>query len=122
MPFSHLIRQAEQTALVVAEGSIDLQSSVAAMVALATDPDFQPTFRVIVDLRRMKYSPRTKDLFGIRDALTSLRQAFQGGVTLVVHEAALYLARLVCVLAGAKSFEMTAVTTLEAAAADRKEA
>ena len=112
MPFSYTISQQEHMVRVVADGPIDLRSSVDAMHAVAADPDFNPDFHILVDLRRMEYSPSTDDLIGIRDTLFGLRYTFQGGVTLVVPPASLYLARLVCILTSAAGFKMTAVTDI----------
>lgn len=97
---------------VVADGPIDFRSTVDAMQAVAADPDFNPDFHVLVDLRRMEYAPSTSDLFNIRDTLFGLQYKFQGGVTLVVSPATLYLARLVCILASAAGFKMTALTDI----------
>jgi hypothetical protein len=84
MPFSHTISQQEHMVRVVADGPIDLRSSVDAMQVVAADPDFNHDFHILVDLRRMEYSPSSNDLFNIRDTLFGLRYTFQGGVTLVV--------------------------------------
>jgi hypothetical protein len=113
MPFSHSISKQMNTVQVIAEGPINFESSVAAMLSVAADPDFDPSFKVIVDLRLMEYIPTTTELFGIRDAVVSMRHNFKGEITLVVAESTLYLARLVCMMAFAMGFQMTASTSLD---------
>jgi hypothetical protein len=111
VPFSHTISKQTNTVQVVADGPINLQSSIAAMLAVANDPDFNPSFKVIVELRLMEYAPTMTELFGIRDALESLRQNFKGQITLLVTESVLYVARLVCIIATTMGFQMTATTS-----------
>ncbi|HEY6951727.1 MAG TPA: hypothetical protein VI758_04930 [Bacteroidota bacterium] len=111
MPFTHKISEKEQAAHIVAQGPINLRESIAAIHALASNPDFKNHFGIFVDLREMKYTPTTMDLFGVRDVLAGLRHRFQGGITLIVAEADLYLARLACVIVNTVNIEMQAVTT-----------
>ena len=95
---------------VIAEGPIDFQSSISAMLALVADPEFNPDFQIIVDLRRIQYEPNTADLSKVTDALAGLRSRFRGPITLLVAEKELYMARLACIMASAAGVKMTAKT------------
>ncbi len=112
MPFSHTISKHDKTALVNASGTIDLRSSILEIHSLASDKEFEPHYRVLVDLRQIRLSPTTADLFAIRDTLSAMRERFRGGVTLVVKEPELYLAKLACIIVNSAEFQMEAVTQL----------
>jgi|WetSurMetagenome_2_1015567.scaffolds.fasta_scaffold531947_1 hypothetical protein len=108
MPFQYKIFQQQKTVIVQAKGVIDLHSCIQAMKDVAGDKDFDPQYKVIVDLREMKYNPSTSDLFAIRDSLVSLIHNFKNDITIVTTKEALYLANLVCTLAKVHHVKMVA--------------
>ncbi len=110
MPFSHTISERDKTAYVRATGPIDLRDGILAIHALVDNREFQSHFKVIADLREATFQPSTMDLFAIRDVLLSFRNRFLGGITLLVAEKELYIARLTCDIVNSADFRMEAVT------------
>jgi hypothetical protein len=84
MPFSHAICAAEETVLVTANGEITIRSAQRAVSDVQADPQFRPDYRVLVDLREMKYSPSTEDIRVLASTLGEARDSYRGKVAVVV--------------------------------------
>lgn len=113
MPFRFTFFPSEKLIWVFAEEQIDFPSSVAAMRALVAEPQFEPAYKVVVDLRQAIYHPTVTDLASIRNGLIGHADKFKGGVTLLVPESLLSMAKLFCILAEVYQFEIAVTTTLE---------
>ncbi|MBN2040326.1 MAG: hypothetical protein JW864_09810 [Spirochaetes bacterium] len=110
MPFNHTIIVHQNTAVVEADGIIDLSSIIQVMRDVAFNVEFESHFSIIVDLRKMKYTPTSPEIFTIRDSINSMKQQFQGNITLVMAKETLFLAKLICLLAKPYQIKMKAVT------------
>lgn len=99
MPFSYSIKPKEKETLVIAEGQVDIRSSLDAIQSVARDPDFQPSFHVTVDMRKMEYTASVGDLPFLIQSLTSYKNTFNGGITLVYRSKHLHLANMISTLA-----------------------
>jgi hypothetical protein len=118
MPFTYEIDAASRLVRVEARGTIDFDTCVATLRALASDPSFLPEHRVLADFRGVKYTPSLRDLYGFLDAFKLVRAAFQNRTALLVsgwlHKS---LAKTACSLGRLVRFEMAAFGEPDAARA-----
>lgn len=113
MPYSHKIYREYKTAIVKAAGPIDLQSSIAAMKDLSNDKNFDPHFNVIVDLRKMDFTPTSKDIFGIKDSLTVMKSSYSGEITVLCTDKILPFVKMVTTMTAVYNINMKAATESE---------
>ena len=107
MGFMHKIFPIDRRGEVRAEGPINLSQCIQAMVELAEDFEFDPTFNVLVDLRNMEYVPSTSDARALASRLAELKLYFQGRIGIVVSGSFLFgMARMTCILAEVAGFKM----------------
>lgn len=61
MPYTHELYPREKYALVTAEGPCDLDQTIVALRTLVRDPGFGAGFGVLVDARRIEYTPGAEE-------------------------------------------------------------
>ena len=91
--------------IVKAIGEIDFEESTNAMKYVASHPEFDIGFKIIVDLTEMNYHPSYEDLLGIVDTLKLLKESFTNKMALITKPKMSIVAKLVsvyCELAGMK--------------------
>ena len=113
MPFKYKFVHPQATVIVKADGKIDLQSSTQAMRDVVGDKEFQPHYKAVIDLRKMKYNPSILELFAIRDSVVSLAPNFKSEIILITNKEFQFAANVVCTLAKVYNINMTAVCELE---------
>lgn len=86
MPFDCRVLTEERIAYVTAQGPIDMRAAVEAMGELARNPEFDPSFGVVIDLREMNYRPSLGELRVIAWALAHERFALPKRVAVVLSE------------------------------------
>jgi len=84
MPFMYTISQEEEIAYVTAHGLINMENIKQAISDVAADPLFQPKYKVIVDLRKMEYSPSVSDIQSIASLIGEMKNSYQNKVAIVV--------------------------------------
>jgi hypothetical protein len=112
MPLTYTFSPQEETVLLTADGVIDFRSIAEVMQSVSADPAFDPRYTIIVDVRQMKFTPSSQELFRIRDTLISFSHTVKGGITLVVGESKLHVGRVFRALAKAYDIEIKIVTSL----------
>jgi|GEM_PF-3400670 len=113
MSYSHKIYRESKTAIVKANGPIDLRSSIAAMKALAKDKNFDPHFNVIVDLRQMDFTPTAADIFAIKDSLSVMKSSYSGEITVLSTEKVLPLIKMTATMEAVYNINLKAATESE---------
>ncbi len=73
----------EKICYVTAEGRITLQSCVELMEASIKNPRTKPGYRVLVDLRKMKYEPEVREIGNLTSYVTAKKEFFTGKIALV---------------------------------------
>jgi hypothetical protein len=86
MPFAYKVVPEQRVAYVTAQGPIDMRAAVEAMGELGRQPDFDPSFGVVIDLREMNYRPSLGELRVIAWALAHERFALPKRVAVVLSE------------------------------------
>lgn len=84
MPFMYTISQEDKIAYVTAHGSINMEAIKQIISDVAADPLFQPKYKVIVDLRKMEYSPSVSDIQLIASLVGEMKKSYQNKVAIVV--------------------------------------
>ncbi len=115
MPFSYVIAARDRLARVKGEGPIDLGACISAIETLATDPDFDPDYKALVDLRTIDFEPSNTDLQGIASFLGARCKSRQERTAVVVPQRMLGAGRIVTVLAEVAGFRMKMFTDWDAA-------
>jgi hypothetical protein len=115
VPYTWSIDRAARFVLVQGAGPMDLEESLAAPVALAGDPEFDPEFGVLVDLREIEYEPWAGDVVEIGRNLVRLRGLFPRGIAVVVPHRLTLAAELGAAIAAAGGVSVQVFEDLEAA-------
>lgn len=111
MPICHSISRQEKCVRVIASNPLNFQILIAELSQVFADPDFDPRDPILLDLRQTDYEPSMIEVFSIGEILNGFRRKCLGGVTLVVNERILHLARLIGIIAG-PSVNLQVVTNL----------
>jgi|GEM_PF-1253369 len=75
--YTHEIIPSRLLCIVQGKGAVNFASSTLAMTSLITDPQFDPAYSILVDLRQINYIPGYSDLLGIKERLIYLKAALQ---------------------------------------------
>lgn len=111
MPMNHVVDTAGNWILITAEGHVDTAAAIEAMTAVVEDPDYQPIYPVIVDLRHIVYDPAKLDAFTIANALGGFSKHCEGPLTLVVAPAVYTMANVACIMARAAGYKQIKAST-----------
>lgn len=118
MGFEYTISRGERLACVTALGPIDFEQSLAVGDELAADPEFEPGFKLLVDLRRMEFNPSTPEIESFARTLPRFKQVFSDRIAVATSGGVHFgLARMTCLMAEAGGFLMRAFSDYEAARA-----
>ena len=104
MPYRWSICQEEELAEIVADGFVDTSSSIEALFAVTSDPEYAPHYRILIDMREMDFTPRLGDALEIASVLRKARSVLRGRMALVTHEE---LSRLAVIVASIASGGVT---------------
>ena len=113
MPFRYKIIHEKKVTFVQASDVIDLESSIAAMMEVVSDKEYNPDYKAIVDLSKTNYDPQMKELFRLRDSLASLRHKINNEVIVISKKELLSKINMVAFLAKVFHIEMSAVDHYE---------
>ena len=83
------------------------------MKDLASDKNFDPHFNVFVDLRKMDFTPTSKDIFGIKDSLTVMKSSYSGEITVLCTEKILPFVKMVATMTAVYNINLKAATESE---------
>ena len=82
-PLSYRISEEEKICYVTAHGRITLRSCIDLMEESVRDPKTKPGYRVLVDLRKMKYAPESYEISNLTTYVTAKKDYFTGKIALV---------------------------------------
>ena len=99
MPFTHAISKQERCVRLTATNPVDFPAIISGLSRVFADPDFDPRDLILIDLRQSVYEPSMIEVFSIGEILHGFRNKCLGGVTLVVNERILHMARLIGIIA-----------------------
>jgi len=99
VPYRWSICQEEELAEIVADGVIDISSSIEALFAVTSDPEYAPHYRILIDMREMNFTPRLGDALEIASVLRRARSVLRGRMALVTQEDLSRLAMIVASIA-----------------------
>jgi hypothetical protein len=116
MPYSHAIHPHGKYALLVAEGECDLDRTIVAMTTLVKDPGWAPDFGILVDARRIEYTPGAEETRQLA-AVASQRDFFLSHpMAIVVGQDLNYgIARMFSALAGLQGAAVEVFRDMEGA-------
>ena len=115
MPYRWTICHEEELANVIAEGLIDISSSVEALFEVTSDPEFSSHYRVLVDMRKMNFSPRLGDALEIASVLRKARSLLQGRLAVVTTSGPSRLAVMVASIAAGSGITIRSFEDYDAA-------
>ncbi len=115
MPFSNEVDTTIGIVYVRGWGALDLEEGLRAQAELSLDPDYQPDFGVVVDLRELLDEPRAKDLVELTRNLLRLREHFRHRVALVVSKRLSLGAELSAAMASAGGVPIRVFSALDEA-------
>ena len=82
-PFTYKISEAEKICYVTAEGRITLRDCVDLMEESINNPQTRPGYRVLVDLRKMKYDPELHEIGNLTTYVTAKKEYFTAKIAFV---------------------------------------
>jgi len=100
-----------------AEGSINFKMTTAIMDNVASDPLFESSYKVLVDLTEMDFHPSFDEFNGIRDHILLLKKHYRNRVALVFSGLLKSLGDLVAEVTRASGMHMKSFYTTEKAEA-----
>lgn len=115
MPYTFTIDRAARLALVRGFGRMDLEESLSVPAAVAAEPEFEPEFGVVVDLRELEYVPCASDVVAVGRNLVRLRPLFRNRVAVVVPHALSLAAELGAAIAAAGGVSLRVFEDVDAA-------
>jgi len=115
MPFTIEISTEEQIAYVTGIGDLTVESSAEAMRNLATDPDFQSHYGVLLDFLRTTNAIHQTKMREIAAALHGFKNTYKGRIALVVNPKEVRKASTVCLLVRVFGVHMEAYSDIESA-------
>ncbi len=101
MPFTYTVSKADELARVHGWGRADLYSTVRTLASLTGEPDFEPHYRHLVDVRNMKVYLPMDEIWTVGRVFGGFRDAFRGRQAIVVSSAFNY-GTICCVAALAR--------------------
>ncbi|MEO8348626.1 MAG: hypothetical protein ABI610_06905 [Acidobacteriota bacterium] len=84
VPFTHTFDPEKKIARIVAVGECDLDSSLAEMLAISSDPRLASDFGVLLDAREVRYDPTNDEI--VTMAETWIRLAGRRALAMVVAD------------------------------------
>jgi hypothetical protein len=86
MPYEMEISKEERMARVRGHGALRLELCLETIRGIAQHPDFEPDYRVIVDLRESEYVPAADEVREITEEFRRFASSYQNKVALVASE------------------------------------
>lgn len=110
MPYTWKVDPVARLAFVRGWGPMDLEESLRAPHELLSDPDYDPEFGVLVDLRELEYEPRPEHVVAVAHNLIGIAPLLRGRIGVVVAEALATAAEVGAAMAGAGGFPLRIFT------------
>jgi hypothetical protein len=114
MPYSWKVDPALRLVSVRGWGPMDLEESLSAPHRVLSDPEVEPDFGILVDLRELDYEPRPEDLIAVARNLIDIGPRLRN-VAIVVTEALATAAEVGSAMAAAGGISQRVFTDPEEA-------
>ena len=86
MPYAIDIRSEQRRVVVTGTGKPDVVETMETMRRLAAEPDFEPTFGILCDVRELEYVASFDDLIVMRDGFDELKESYAGPIAVLVPD------------------------------------
>jgi hypothetical protein len=115
MPFAIDVSTEEQIARVTGIGDLTVQSSAEAMADLASRPEFQRHYGVLLDFSQITNAIHRSQMRNIADTLHNFKNAYRGRIAIVINPAEVRKVSTICMLVRVFGVQMEAYADIEPA-------
>lgn len=117
MPYRWVVDSTARIVMVRGWGRMELEEILKAPGELVSDPQFDPEYAVLVDLRELEFEPKADDVVAATRNLIGLAPVLRGRIGVVVPTELAIAAELSAAMAGAGGFSVQVFTDPDAARA-----
>ncbi len=107
MPTKYRIAKDEGIVYLENTGPFDLDLAIESVIEVTGDPDFDPSFRILSDLRGIEYRPDLSQAVDFGNFMGTIHALVRERIAAVISEPVQYrLSKIVCLMARARGIQL----------------